>query len=119
MERSFRLTIPTQRVLAVLASDPGAEHHGYDIGQQAGLASGTVHPILARLEAAGWVTSHWEQVDESAAGRRARRYYSLTESGAASAVETLAAVRPAPVTETFARNHSRQPGAAGRPFGAS
>ena len=99
MSTPFRMTIPTQRVLAVLLADQGKEHHGYDIARQAGLASGTVHPILARLEDAGWVSSRWEQIDESDAGRRARRYYAMTDAGVSGARAALAKVRPAPVAE--------------------
>ena len=45
------MTIPTQRVLELLLAEPEDERYGYEIGETAGLASGTVHPILARLEA--------------------------------------------------------------------
>ena len=99
MSTPFRMTIPTQRVLAVLLADQGKEHHGYDIGRQAGLASGTVHPILARLEDAGRVGSRWEQTDAFDAGRRARRYYAMTDAGVRGARAALAKVRPAPVAE--------------------
>jgi PadR family transcriptional regulator, regulatory protein PadR len=85
-----RMTIPTQLVLRVLLSDPSEERYGYEIGDAAGLASGTIHPILARLEGAGWVESRWEDVDSRSAGRPARRYYRLTADGAAMAADALA-----------------------------
>src|SRR4051812_44705096 len=85
-----RMTIPTQLVLRVLLAETGEERYGYEIGEAAGLASGTVHPILARLEGAGWVESRWEDVDAKAAGRPARRYYRLTADGAESARDALA-----------------------------
>jgi len=66
------MTIPTQRVLEALLADPCAELYGIEIGDAAGLPSGTVHPILARLEGLGWVTSRWEDIDPSAAGRSVR-----------------------------------------------
>ena len=34
-----------------------------EIGHAAGLPSGTVHPILARLEGVGWLESRWEEID--------------------------------------------------------
>jgi DNA-binding PadR family transcriptional regulator len=74
-----RMTIPTQRVLDALLEDD--ERYGLDIGRSAHLPSGTVHPILARLEGLGWVTSRWEDVDPAAEGRPARRYYRLTAEG--------------------------------------
>ncbi|HEY2299907.1 MAG TPA: PadR family transcriptional regulator [Jatrophihabitans sp.] len=85
-----RMTIPTQLVLRTLLDDPGRELYGIEIGQAAGLRSGTVHPILARLEGVGWVESRWEDVDPVDAGRPARRYYQLTSSGAEHAREALA-----------------------------
>jgi PadR family transcriptional regulator PadR len=45
------------------------------------VGSGTLYPALTRLEDQGWVTGEWEQIDESAAGRPARRYYRLTAAG--------------------------------------
>lgn len=99
------MTIPTQRVLRALLDDPTAELYGLEIGDAAGLPSGTVHPILARLEGAKWVESRWEDVDPVVAGRPARRYYRLTPDGVEQARVGLArayrgragwAPRPAP-----------------------
>ncbi|MFZ1373279.1 MAG: PadR family transcriptional regulator [Nostocoides sp.] len=89
-----RMTLATQRVLGAFLADSDREFHGYELGQEAGLASGTIHPILARLEAAGWLDSRWEEIDERAEGRRARRYYRLTDSGVNAARAALARVRP-------------------------
>lgn len=86
-----RMTIATQYVLATLLAEPDREYYGAEIGSAAGLASGTVHPILARLEGRGWLISRWEEVDTSAAGRPARRYYRLTADGVASAGSAVAA----------------------------
>lgn len=76
------MTIPTQLVLRALLADPTRELYGVQIGDAAGLPSGTVHPILARLEGLRWLESRWEDVDPREAGRPARRYYRLTASGA-------------------------------------
>jgi DNA-binding PadR family transcriptional regulator len=89
------MTIPTQLVLAALLADPTREMYGAEIGGEAGLPSGTVHPILARLEGVGWLESHWEDVNPRLAGRPARRYYRLTAGGADMARNALArASRP-------------------------
>lgn len=90
-----RMTVPTQLVLRALLLEPGVELYGLEIGTAAGLPSGTVHPILARLEAWGWLTSRWEDVDPRVAGRPARRYYRLTATGRGDAERALAARRPA------------------------
>ena len=77
-----RMTLQTQRVLAVLLEDPLGQHYGLDISRRVGLPTGSIYPILARLERADWVSSRWEQVDPNAVGRRPRRYYRLTGAGA-------------------------------------
>jgi PadR family transcriptional regulator, regulatory protein PadR len=76
-----RLTLQTQAILAALLSDAARPHYGLEMAQAAGLASGTIYPILARLERAGWVHSSLEDIDPKVAGRRARRYYTLTAEG--------------------------------------
>ena len=91
------MTIPTQRVLEALLADPQRELYGLEIGDAAGLRSGTVHPILARLEGYGWLASRWEDIDASAEGRPPRRYYTLTADGVQAARAALArAYRPSP-----------------------
>lgn len=93
MSKSPRMTIPTLLVLHVLLQQPEEELYGGEIGEAAGLPSGTVHPILARLEGVHWLTSRWEDVDPKEAGRPARRYYRLTTDGAAKAAQAIAEAR--------------------------
>ncbi|MFD0686024.1 PadR family transcriptional regulator [Actinomadura fibrosa] len=88
-----RMTLPTQLVLRALLAEPTHEFYGLQIGQQAGLPSGTVHPILARLEGLGWLESRWEEVDPAQQGRPRRRYYHLTNDGAERARIALAQAR--------------------------
>lgn len=86
-----RMTIPTQLVLRALLEDPTRETYGLEICRKAGLPTGTIHPILARLEKEfGWLTSRWEDVKAEEAGRPRRRYYRLTEDGAERARIALA-----------------------------
>jgi DNA-binding PadR family transcriptional regulator len=85
-----RLTSSVLKVMAALLADPDAEHYGLRLMQQTGLPSGTLYPILVRLERAGWVRSRWEQVDPAAEGRPTRRYYRLTAEGAAEARDEVA-----------------------------
>lgn len=77
-----RMTLATVSVLRAMLQEPTRELYGLDICAAAGLPTGTVHPILARLEAAGWLESSWEQVDPKAVGRPRRRYYRMSEHGA-------------------------------------
>jgi PadR family transcriptional regulator PadR len=74
-----RLTHATALTLQALAS---GSRHGFQIMDVTGLASGTVYPVLRRLEKERAVESVWEDGDEaSAAGRRRRRVYGLTPRG--------------------------------------
>ena len=93
MADRLRMTLPTQFVLRALLADPQAELYGVEIGEAAGLPSGTVHPILARLEGLRWVQSRWEDIDPRAEKRPARRYYRLTAGGAARPSAALAGAR--------------------------
>jgi DNA-binding PadR family transcriptional regulator len=87
------MTIPTQLVLGVFLTDPEREFYGYELSESAGLPTGTIHPILARLEGLGWLESRWEVVDPAEAGRPVRRYYRLTAEGAGAARDGLARAR--------------------------
>lgn len=76
----IRITHATALILQALAS---GRRHGFQIMEVTGLASGTVYPVLRRLEKEAAVESEWEDEAEArAAGRRRRRIYRLTDSGA-------------------------------------
>jgi PadR family transcriptional regulator, regulatory protein PadR len=89
-QRGPRMTLPTQLVLRTLLAEPAEEMYGLEICQAAGLPSGTIHPILARFEALGWLESRWEDASPQEEGRPRRRYYRLTKDGAESARLALA-----------------------------
>ena len=75
----MRATYPTAIVL--LAVSRGVAY-GFDIMDATGLQSGTVYPILRRLEAAGLVRSKWEAVTNARDEQRPpRRYYQVTGAG--------------------------------------
>jgi PadR family transcriptional regulator len=85
-----KMTLPTQAVLRAFLEDPTEARYGLEIGTATGLPSGTIHPILARLESVGWANSDWEDIDPSAENRPRRRYYRLTENGVQAARLALA-----------------------------
>ncbi len=85
-----RMTASVLKVAAALLADPTAERYGLQLMQATGLPSGTLYPILVRLERAGWVESRWEEVDPVAEGRPSRRYYRLTADGTAQARREVA-----------------------------
>jgi PadR family transcriptional regulator, regulatory protein PadR len=96
MTPSPRMTLQTQLVLRAMLAEPAAEHYGLQLCEETGLPSGTIYPIVARLEQLGWIVSSWEDpVQHIAEGRPRRRYYRFTDEGAAQAREALArAYRP-------------------------
>lgn len=87
-----RMTQTTQAVLRALLEQPSKEMYGLEVCAKAGLPSGTIHPILARLEKAGWLESSWEEIDPHEQGRPRRRYYRLSPGGAERARNALARV---------------------------
>ena len=73
------MTYQTALVLEALAA---GRHHGWDIMDATDLPSGTVYPILRRIEEEGLVRARWErESDARREQRRARRYYELTPVG--------------------------------------
>jgi PadR family transcriptional regulator, regulatory protein PadR len=89
-----RVTYQTLKVLRVFLEDVRAEFSGVELMKATGLASGSAYPILFRLEDAGLLESRWEEVDPSEAGRPRRRFYRITQRGAAFALEALLRVSP-------------------------
>jgi DNA-binding PadR family transcriptional regulator len=87
----MRLTYPTTLVLQALLQ---GHHHGFDVMDATGLPSGTVYPILRRLDAEGLVRSRWEKEGVARREQRPpRRYYELTASGRLLAVDAAARYR--------------------------
>jgi DNA-binding PadR family transcriptional regulator len=75
------LTYPTAVVLQALAR---GSHYGFDIMDATGLPSGTVYPILRRLDREGLLQSAWEKhADAQREQRPPRRYYEITAAGEA------------------------------------
>lgn len=77
------LTKAQLRVLKVLYDHLGSpdQIYGGSLIASTRLPSGTTYRSLDGLEDAGLVTGTWEKIDESAEGRRARRYLEITGAG--------------------------------------
>ena len=87
MANSPRLTLPTAMVLLAVSRN---YRYGFDISDVTGLPSGTVYPVLRRLEEAGLLRSRWEAAQTARAEQRPpRRYYTVTSSGAQAVEEAL------------------------------
>lgn len=88
-EGKVRMSLQTLKVLQAFLESPTSQLSGADIHRRCGIASGTLYPILLRLEAAGWFTSNWESVDPASVGRPRRRLYRLTSMGLKRASEVF------------------------------
>ena len=81
-----RLTRRRRRVLLALLADAAAMS-GYPLCRAAQVGPGTVYPLLAHLENAGWVIGEWDTATTPNGGRR--RFYRLTGEGRAAAAAAL------------------------------
>ena len=88
MTRSRALSPHARKVLAALLDARGAWSHGYELARLAGIKSGTLYPLLIRLEAQGLLEAEWQQPSER--GRPPRHAYRLTAQGIQLARDTLA-----------------------------
>jgi PadR family transcriptional regulator, regulatory protein PadR len=81
MKRPRSPSSQMEKLLAVLAENPGQWFYGYPLMKAAGLQSGTLYPLLARMESQGIVESEWRAPLQ--AGRPPRHAYRLTSAGVA------------------------------------
>jgi DNA-binding PadR family transcriptional regulator len=80
----------TQATAMVLQAVASGHRYGFDIMDATGLNSGTVYPILRRLEDAGFLRGKWENVAEAhRSSRPQRRFYEITETGSVFLAEAL------------------------------
>jgi PadR family transcriptional regulator PadR len=85
------MTPQTIAVLRVLLEDSATPRYGLDIARHAGLKTGTLHPILNRLQQAGLIESFWEDpADHEDQGRPRRRYYRFAGGGETAAFQAVA-----------------------------
>jgi DNA-binding PadR family transcriptional regulator len=89
---TFRMTVAVATVLRAFLENPSQPRYGYDLMQVTGYPSGKLYPILARLQAAGWLVKESEDIDPSEAGRPPRRMYQLSPDGLQAARIELAAL---------------------------
>lgn len=69
------------KVLQVMTSAPSDDIYGLELIRRTGLKSGTLYPLLDRIEMTGWLVSHWEDGVLSSSGGPRRRFYRLTGVG--------------------------------------
>jgi PadR family transcriptional regulator PadR len=89
---SLNLTPKTARVIKIFLEDPARPRYGFELMRLSRLPSGTLYPILARLQAAGWLIGAHENIDPHAEGRPRRRTYIITDEATSEARMQLAAL---------------------------
>ena len=91
MPRRANSSTQTRVLLAALASSPQAWRHGFSLAKELELKSGTLYPLLIRLEDQGFLEAAWEP---KAPGAPARHVYRLTAAGLRLANEPLGSAAP-------------------------
>lgn len=86
----MEITPKMATVLKVFLEDPDQPRYGFELMKLTGMASGSLYPMLARLEGAGWLSRGREDIDPRAAGRPARTNYTITGAAISAARIQLA-----------------------------
>lgn len=81
MVRNRTLSPPARTILAIMADAGSRWLHGYDLCAQGAVKSGTLYPLLIRLEEQGYLEAQWQAPAEP--GRPPRHAYRLTATGRA------------------------------------
>jgi DNA-binding PadR family transcriptional regulator len=79
MIRKRALSHAARNLLTILAEVGESWSHGYELCRLAGIKSGTLYPLLIRLESQGYLEAEWQSPTES--GRPPRHAYRLTVAG--------------------------------------
>jgi PadR family transcriptional regulator, regulatory protein PadR len=75
-----KASLATRLVFQAFLDSPSDETYGFELAEATDLASGSIYPILRRLEEEGLIRSRWAEV-QGRDQRRRRRYYALTGEG--------------------------------------
>ena len=87
MATRVRASKQTLALLAALAGKPSEWHYGYALSRENAMMSGTLYPILMRLEERGWLETQWGMPDVHGKKRRpsTAAYVPATANGRARA----------------------------------
>jgi PadR family transcriptional regulator len=86
------ITPKMARVLKIFLEEPDQPRYGFELMKLTGMASGSLYPMLAKLERAGWLTRGKENIDPHVAGRPPRMHYKITGAAIPAARIQLAAL---------------------------
>jgi PadR family transcriptional regulator, regulatory protein PadR len=88
----MKLVYLSALVLRLFLEDPGVSLYGLQLMTALQVTSGTLYPVLQRMEDEGLIASEREQADPRKLERPVRRYYRLTPAGVRYARRELAAL---------------------------
>ena len=89
--KTARISPETLRVLESFLQRPTGWHYGYELSRETNLKSGTLYPILMRLEKYGLLEARWVATQD---GVPPRHTYRLTPNGLELARTQMAEARP-------------------------
>jgi DNA-binding PadR family transcriptional regulator len=75
----------TKKLFATLLQQPRSWHYGYELSKRTGLKSGTLYPLLIRLNDQGLLEAKW--LEPETPGKPPRHAYKLSPGGLAFARE--------------------------------
>ncbi|HTV55856.1 MAG TPA: PadR family transcriptional regulator [Terriglobia bacterium] len=89
--KTVRVSRETLLVLEKFLTRPSDWRYGYELSRETGLKSGTLYPILMRLESHSLLEASWVKTEE---GVPPRHIYRLTPDGLELARARMAEARP-------------------------
>jgi len=87
MKRNRAPSKKARQLLATMLTQPEIYRYGYELMKVTGISSGTLYPILMRLEERGFLEAQWRSSNKP--GRPPRHAYKLTNAGIQFAVSEL------------------------------
>ncbi len=86
----LELTPRMADLIKIFLENPDQERYGFELMKITGMPSGSLYPLLAKLEAARWLATGRENIDARAEGRPARRFYRIEPAAIVPARQQLA-----------------------------
>jgi PadR family transcriptional regulator PadR len=78
-----------EAILGVFLDDPASSRYGLELSAMTGVKQFGLYPVLARLEATGWLTSDWEPSDPDREDAPRRRCCRITSFGMENTVRVV------------------------------
>ncbi len=90
----MRLSGKPLEILLFLSCHQQDRLAGYALSKKLGISSGTLYPLLIKLEQAGLLDSQWEGGTPQDLGRPRRRYYKINGKGVSALNEKMQSIHP-------------------------